>query len=146
VQHVEHGGRAADRLAGQPVGGVARRQPHADPRHQLGLAQALPHVVGGEEVAGDEVAQAGSKGVLAPRHQRRVRHRDAQRVAEQRRDGEPVGQPADHAGLCCSADDADPAVLAVVGQEGQQEDDGGCGQQPSGAPLGPPQAGPAGGF
>ena len=44
----------------------------------------------------DELAEAAPDLVLAPRDDRRVRDREAERVAEQRGDGEPVGERADH--------------------------------------------------
>jgi hypothetical protein len=62
-----------------------------------------------------------------------------ERVAEQRGHGEPVGQPADHAGLRRRAHDAHPAVVAVVGQEGQQEHPRRRGEQSGGCALGAPQ-------
>ena len=52
-----------------------------------------------QEVVLDELLQAGAERVLALRDQRGVRHRQSERVPEQRGDREPVGHRADHGRL-----------------------------------------------
>src|SRR5919201_3299691 len=61
-----------------------------------------------QEVALHEAAEAPPDAVLARRDDGGVRDRDAERVPEERGDGEPVGEPADHRRLGGSAHGAEP--------------------------------------
>ena len=93
--------RARARRARRRDGGdLGRRQPVAD--HLLL-----------QEVLGEELLEAAAEVVLALGHQRGVRHREPQRVPEQRGHREPVGHRADHAGLGPGVDEApEPALVA----------------------------------
>ena len=62
----------------------------------------------------DELAEAAADLILALRDDRRVRNREAQRVAEQRRHGEPVGECADHRRLGDGADVSHPRARVLV--------------------------------
>eukprot|EP01037_Dinobryon_pediforme_P005495 gene5496-5550_t len=53
----------------------------------------------GEDVAGDEAAEGAAEALLLLGDDGGVRDRQAERVAEQRGDGEPVGDAADESGL-----------------------------------------------
>ena len=64
-----------------------------EPRNDAGYPSAGDHVVG------DEAAQRATKTLLLVRDDRGVRDRDAERVAKQRGNGEPVGDAPDEAGL-----------------------------------------------
>ena len=98
------------------VGGVAGDgRGAAGPAEPLGDAGAGPggqHPLGDDrarqEVGLQELAQAGADLVLAVGDDGGVRDRDAERVAEQRRDREPVGEPADHRRLGRGPHVADP--------------------------------------
>ncbi len=95
---------APSRAPGRPRARRARRSAAATthrPTRSAGSAagHAVARDVGGQEALGDELLQALPEGVLALRHQRGVRDRQAERTAEQRGDGEPVGDRTDHRGL-----------------------------------------------
>jgi hypothetical protein len=90
----------------------------------------------------DELAELGRQLVLLARHERGVRDAQAERVAEQRGDREPVGEPAHHPGLGGGAQEAG---RGPVGQrEADQEHDGGDDEQTGGAALGAAQPGDVG--
>ena len=79
--------------------------------------------------------------VLARRDDRRVRDREPQRVAEQRRDREPVGQRADHRRLGAGLHVADPALrVRPDGHDGHDVDQRGQDEQTRGHSLHPAQA------
>ena len=61
-----------------------------------------------EKVSLDECAKGSSDAIFFRRHNRGVRNRNAQRMSEERRHGEPVGQTAHHSRLCRRADDGKP--------------------------------------
>ena len=79
-----------------PMGWVC--EPLAEPQRHLRGEEALADDLLGEEVLRDEVLQAPTELGLALGDQRGVRDRDAQRVPEERRHREPVGQRAHHRG------------------------------------------------
>ena len=94
----------------------------------LGGSDLRRHRLGVEEVRGDEGRQTRSEGVLLARNDRGVRNRQPERVAEQRGDGEPVGDRADHRGLRGAGDE--PPDAGVVGEEvGGEEDERGKDEQ-----------------
>ncbi len=99
--------------------GLARKPPIR--RGHRELCQLLPDHGLGQEVGRDELGQRRADGVLAGRDDRGVRDRQSQRMPEQRGDGEPVGQRADHAGLRGRPDVAEPGI-AVLQQPGDHED------------------------
>ena len=84
-----------------------------------------------------KAAQALADLVLLARDDRGVRDRQPQRVPEQRGDGEPVGQRADHRGLGGRPHVADPAPTSAAEQHAGEEDHGGEQEQPGGQPLHP---------
>ncbi len=81
-------------------------QPLADPQRDGRGRDPLADDPLLEEVLADELLQPAPELVLALRDQRRVRDRDAERVLEERRDGEPVGDRADHRRLGAGVDEA----------------------------------------
>jgi hypothetical protein len=66
---------------------------------QVEPVQHAGHLPGGGHVVGDEAAQRAPEAGFLRRDDRGVRDGDAERMAEQRGDGEPVGEAADDAGL-----------------------------------------------
>ena len=97
----------------------------AEPLADVDAGQALGDHLAGEEVALHELAEAAPDLVLALGDDRRVRDRQPERVAEQRRHGEPVGQRADHRRLGAGPHVADPRGAVVLVLRGDEEDDGG---------------------
>src|SRR5699024_2889340 len=86
------------------------------------------HRLGVEEVRGHEGREARAERVLLARNDRGVRDRQAQGMAEERGDGEPVGDRTDHGGLGGSRDESPGA--GVVGEDvGGQEDERGEDEQ-----------------
>ena len=85
-----------------PMGRVCK--PVAEPQRHLRGEEALADDLLGEEVLRDEVLQAPTELPLALGDQRGMRDRDAQRVPEERRHREPVGQRAHHRGTCGGVD------------------------------------------
>ena len=73
-----------------PLGGAPRRLRIEDP---------LANDVLVHEVLADELLEAAADHLLLAWDERRVRDGQAERVAEQRGDGEPVGAGTDHRGL-----------------------------------------------
>jgi hypothetical protein len=111
------------RLGEPPRGALAEAHPGQLPRDDLTR----------EEVVADEVAETAADAVLPLGDDRRVRDGDAHRVPEERGDGEPVGDPADHRGLGRGAEQGDPegrqARSEVRDQGRGEEEDGECGEQ-----------------
>ena len=66
---------------------------------QVEAGEHAGDLVAGEHVGGDEAAERGAETLLLGRDDGGVGDRDAERVAEQRGDREPVGDAADEAGL-----------------------------------------------
>src|SRR3546814_7295270 len=60
-----------------------------------------------QEIGQQKARKRVGDAVLVARHDGRVRNRQSHRVAEQRGDREPVGQPADHRRLGKGADETD---------------------------------------
>ena len=113
AQQVGGGDRGVRHVAGQPRGVVGLGQPGRQPGDHLGGPHPLGDDVGGQEAGLHEVAQGASEGVLALDDDRRVGDGQAQRAAEQRGDGEPVGQAADHAGRNRRLEVAHPGGVAA---------------------------------
>ena len=61
--------------------------------------QHVRHLGPGEDVIGDEAPECATQPLLLVRDDRGVRDGDAERVAEQRRDREPVGDATDESRL-----------------------------------------------
>ena len=141
AQHGDHAAGRGGQLGGDPVGvgrlARASRRAAAATWTRLSLSRTTGL---GQEVLPDEVAEAVAEHVLLGRDDRGVRDRQAQRATEQRRDREPVGQRADHAGLGRRPHVADPARPVVdLPPASQQEDHGRDQEQPGGQPLHPAQ-------
>ena len=66
---------------------------------QVEAGQDAGHLAPGEDVLGDEAAERLAEPFLLVRDDGGVRDREAERVAEQGGDGEPVGDAADEAGF-----------------------------------------------
>jgi len=98
----------------------------------------LAHDLGGEEVLLDEAGQTLADLVLLARDDGGVRDRDPQRMAEQRSDGEPVGEPADHRRLggCL---DITPRTRTVAHGPADHVHHRGDQQQAAGDPFHPAQ-------
>ena len=109
---------------------LAGRASHAPRRAaDAGGAHPLGDRVGREEAALHEVAQRLAELVLALGDDRRVRDRQAERVAEQGHHREPVGQPADHRRLGGRLQVAHPSVPAGHsrdGEHGGDDEEEGC--------------------
>ena len=105
-----------------------------------GRPQPLGEHLAGQEVALHELAEAAADLVLALGDDRRVRDRQPERVAEQRGDGEPVGERADHRRLGDRPDVADPARPVLLVRPGDDvHDRGGGTSSPVANGLHPPQ-------
>ena len=138
---VEHLDDTAEGVGGGLGGALGVGRLGQPPTEALGDArrrEPLADDVGREEVALHEVAEAAADVVLAARDDRRVGDRDAERVAEQGGDGEPVGEGADHRRLRCRLEVADPGRL-LLERPSEHEHDGGEHQQPRGEQLHPSQ-------
>ena len=114
VEHLDRAAHPVGQRAGRPAGVVRHGQPAAEPLADVDAGQSLGDHLAGQEVALDELAEAAPDLVLAPGDDRRVRDGQAERVAEQRGDGEPVGQRADHRRLGAGPDVADPRRPVVL--------------------------------
>ena len=127
VAVVEHLQRAAQQVADALAGAARRcvRSASQSPRRWPTCAPASRSSSTSwvRKLVCDELAERAADLVLAVRDDRRVRDRDAERMAEQGGDGEPVGERADHRRLGEGADVADPAVLLLL-PAGDEEDDG----------------------
>ncbi len=121
------------------VGGFA--QPFACPPGDADGADLRRHRLGVKEVRRDERGEAGTEGVLLAGDDRGVRDRQAEGVAEEGGDGEPVGDRPDHRGLGAAGDEAPHA--AEVGEEVRGEEDQGGedeqGERERAHPLQPPR-------
>ena len=95
-----------------------------------------PIASGRQEVLLYELAEGLAELVLAFLDHRRVRDRDAERVTEQRRHREPVGQASDERRLQPGAEVSGPA--RVIGEEHRREEGGRHDQE---EPRRPPLAG-----
>ena len=88
--------RTVEHVAGEPVGVVGLPHPVSGPLHDTSTTQPLDHDFACQERLLDEVAERLAELLLALDDDRRVGNRDAEWMAEQGSDGEPVRQPADH--------------------------------------------------
>ena len=95
-----------------------------DPR-QIEPRQHAGHLLAGKYVCCDEAAERCPEPLLLMRDDRRVRDGDAERMAEQGRHREPVGDAADEAGLgTCLQQIARPPFgqrVAAEGERGHQD-------------------------
>ena len=137
VAPAERGGTVAAHQCG-----VARcdEPPRGSAGHSGG-PQPFDHRVTGEEVLLHKGPQRAAQLVLPGRDQGGVGDRQPQRMAEQRGDGEPVGQPADHRGLGRRPEIA-PAGVVILGDPRPDEHDGRGEQQSCRARLHPSQIAP----
>ena len=116
-------------LVDEPLGVPGHEGPLGGPTGRLGVEDALADDVLVHEVLADELLEAAPDHLLLARDERGVRDRQAERVAEDRGDGEPVGAGTDHRGLGAGVDEAEHAVVMAAGQH---VDDGGEDEQPGG--------------
>ncbi|MFK4543212.1 hypothetical protein RKD29_002808 [Streptomyces tendae] len=141
AQHGEGAPQGGGQLGRHPVGVLRYGEPGAEAAADADGAQPLAHDGLGEEVLPDELAQRDAELVLLLRDDRGVRDGDAQRVAEEGGDREPVGERADHAGLGGGRHIARPGARAPVrGPLGQDVDHGDEEQQTGGGELHPAHA------
>ena len=138
VEHLDDAAECIGSCFSCPFGTGRLGQPAAEALGDPRPGEPLTDDLRREEVALHEVAEAAADVVLALGDDRRVRDRDAERVAEQRRDGKPVGECADHRRLGGGLDVADPRRL-VLERPGDDEHDGGEHQQGRREKLHPPQ-------
>jgi len=106
--------------AGQSPAVLGAGQPLRAALSELHGRELAGHHFAREEVALHEVAERGADAVLARRHDGRVRNGDAERMAEERRHREPVGNAAHHGGLGEGAQVAQPWI-ARFEQAGHDE-------------------------
>ena len=99
LEEVHHLDRTAEHVPGEPVGVGRIGQPPGDPITDVGGAHPFCDGIPGEEARLDELAERLAELGLALGDDGGVGDGHAERVAEQRDDGEPVGEPADHRGL-----------------------------------------------
>jgi hypothetical protein len=133
----DHRGGAPERpgrLAHDAAGVLGLVEPLGRAAAESGRPQLGAQDVGREEVVLDEVAQAPPDPVLPLRDDGGVGNRDVERVAEEGRDGEPVGHAADQAGLGGGADVAQPGMRRLQAPGGD-EHEAHQHQQAGGAPL-----------
>jgi hypothetical protein len=80
---------------------AARRivEPAREPGDHVDLREPLVRDPRREEIIGDEAAERRPDALLIVGNDRGVRDRDAERVAKQGDDREPIGTSADHAGF-----------------------------------------------
>ena len=133
-QGLERLGQAARELSGDLTGVLAVGQPQRGPLRRMHAAQICADHVTRQEVLLDECAEDLPDPFLARGNDGGVRDGNAQRMLEECRHREPVGQTAHEGGLGRRADVAQPRVLRLEHQ-GHDEDQQRDGQQPGGAPL-----------
>ena len=92
AQHLHQHPQHRRGLGGHPLGVRRLREPLAEPTRDLRVAQFGLDDLRRHEVLPDEGAEALAELVFLALDDRGVRDRDAQRMLEQRGDGEPVGQ------------------------------------------------------
>ncbi len=91
------------------------------------MAHPPRHDRGGEEIIPEEGGEGVADPVLVARHDRGVGDRDAERMAEQGGDREPVGDAADQAGFREGADEAPGRMLRL--EPGRRDEQGGHARQ-----------------
>jgi hypothetical protein len=99
------------------------RQPACRALAQLHAGELSRDHLARQEVVADEVAETPADPILPLRHDRRVRDRDPERMAEQRGDGEPIGEPTDHRRLRRRAHQPHPERREVRPEMDQHRDD-----------------------
>ena len=118
---------ASATAAGRAEAGSARKRCRMPGRSRR--ASTPGDLVGGEHVGGDEAAEGGAETLLLVRDDGGVRDRDAERMAEQRGDREPVGDAADEAGLGGGLEQVGGGRggqgVAAQGEGGHQDEKGG---------------------
>ena len=97
-----------------PLGVPGSREPDTQTTPDLGRTDALSNQLGRQELLLDEPAELCSELVLLPRDDRGVGNGQAERMPEQRDDGEPVGDRADDCSLGSRPDVRDPRVVLLV--------------------------------
>jgi hypothetical protein len=118
-------GRAREPLGDLPgdAGGVDRLcRPAGDAPRELHPGQAALDDVAPQEVVLEEVPEAAPDPLLPRRDDRGVGDRDAERIPEQRRDGEPVGESTHHRRLGGGADPSEPRVARFVEAAGDEDE------------------------
>ncbi len=108
---------------------LRRRDPRREPLGDPQRAEAIRDHLARQEVVLHERAKRAGHAILARRDDRRVRNGDAERMAEQRGDREPVREPADHGGFRHCANEAEPRVRFLE-CAGHHVHDDGQNQQP----------------
>ncbi len=143
AQHGQRPAQCRGELGGDPVGVLGHGEPRAQPAADADGAQPAPYDVLGEEVLPHELAQRDAELVLLGGDDRGVRDGQAERVTEERGDGEPVGERAHHPGLRRRGHVVGPGAGARVSRPGG-EDVHQCDeqQQPDRVGLHPPYATP----
>ncbi|MNE25518.1 hypothetical protein D3C80_1188500 [compost metagenome] len=132
----------ADQLATERLGIARLAQPAGQPRRRVERLELGQHLRGGEEMGADEVGEILAQARLLARDDRRVRDRQAQGMAKQCGDGEPVGDRADHRRLGEGRQVAPaPGRLRHRHMRGQRVQRGGQQQQTEGDGLHPRQRG-----
>jgi len=110
------------------------RQPVGHAAGGVEVAHLGQHLVGRQEVRGDEAAQVVADAVLVGRDDGGVRNRQPERVAKQRHHGKPVGHGADHGGFGKGGDVA-PCGVARRHRRGQRIQAGRAHQQAQRQPF-----------
>ena len=144
LEEVDDLDRAGEDVAGQPVGVDGLGQPVGHPIADVGGAHPLGDRVAGEEARLDELAERLAELLLALGDDRGVGDRHAERVPEQRDDGEPVGQPADQRRLGGGLHVAERGVAVGAGDHGGHEHGGDRREEHRGPSPGGDQLGPLG--
>ena len=102
------GDQPARALADARLLALRRLEEAARRAGEVDMAHPPRHHRRDEEILLEEIGQRLADAILVARDDRGVRDRQAERVAEQRGDREPVGQPADHPRLGERLDPREP--------------------------------------
>ena len=118
-------------IVSQPFGIGRLGEPPRERAHHIDARQSFVHHRGSKEIVGDETAERLADPLLVVRDDRRMRNRQAERMAEQSDDREPVGAGADHAGFGKSPQIGQPRPFDLddVGRDedrGHQRQQSGC--------------------
>ena len=113
AQHLRGGAHRRRRVARDRARVVGVGQPFGETPPDLHRPQTMLDHLAREKIPLDERAERSSDAILFRRHDRRVRNRNAERMPEERGDGEPVGQPADHARFHRRANDRRASASAT---------------------------------
>ena len=143
VERLQSIRREARHIGCHRLGVLGLEQPAVKRACRTELADALHHRRTGKKVRLDEERQPGGDALLVARDDRRVRNEaQAERMVEQRRHREPVGDCADHGCLGDDAHPTEPRLLRFQRLSGDVEHTG-EGEQAVRSPFHPPQAGVA---